>query len=88
MRIKLYLFFLGLMCAPVLSLASSINMTLDSTDFKTHVNNLTGISCDVTAQRCLAVGFISKKDDVKHVVYSTKDGGYTWSKPITLYRTF
>lgn len=85
--IKLYLFFLGFMCVPVLSLASSVDMTIDSTHLKTHVNNLTGISCDVTAQRCLAAGFISKKDDVKHVVYSTKDGGYTWSKPITLYKT-
>ncbi len=86
--IKPYLFFIGLMCVSALGLASSIDMTIDSTYLKTHVNNLTSISCDVTAQRCLAVGFVSKKDNIDHVVYSTQDGGYTWSKPIILYSSF
>lgn len=81
-------FFLFLICAPMLSLASSIDMKVDSTHLKTHVNNLTGIACDVTAKHCLAVGFIAKKDVVQHVVYRTKDGGDTWSKPILLYKTF
>lgn len=85
--IKLHLLFLGFMCASTLSLASPLDITLDSTQLKTHVNNLTSISCDATAQRCLAVGFISKKDNINHVVYNTQDGGYTWSKPITLYRS-
>lgn len=86
MRIaKLYVFFLGFICTAALSFGASTDITLDSTHLRAHVNNLTGISCDVAAQRCLGVGFISEGDSINHVVYRTQDGGYTWSKPIRLY---
>ena len=85
--IKPYLFAIGLMCASPLSLASSIDDTIDSTRLKTHANSLTDISCDATAQRCLAVGFVSQNEQIDQVVYSTQDGGDTWSKPVRLYHS-
>jgi len=83
--------FVGALSASLSCFASSIIAASDSTQIKTHVNNLTSISCDSTAQRCLAVGFMLKKNgnwfdkhSINHVVYATQDGGNTWNEPLTL----
>lgn len=52
---------------------------------KTHFKNLTAISCDSTAQRCVALGFLREKNTLTDVVFATNDGGNTWSKPTTLH---
>ena len=84
-------FLLATLILSLSSFASSITTASDSTNIKAHVNNLTAISCDNTAQRCLAVGFMLKKNgdwlykhSINHVVYATQDGGNTWNEPLTL----
>lgn len=67
--------------------ASSIQSFVDSIPLKTYVNNLTGIACDASAQRCVATGFVTKQDRVDEVIYRTQDAGRKWSKPITLFHS-
>lgn len=88
MRIlKSCLLFVSLMSISIATFALSPEQSVDFVKLKIHANNLTGISCDTTAQRCLAAGFIAKSDQINHVVYRTQDGGRTWSKPITLFHS-
>jgi len=42
------------------------------------------ISCDATGQKCIIVSSAMKKNIPAPIVYSTKDGGLTWSDPMLL----
>ncbi|MDF1646993.1 MAG: hypothetical protein P1U61_08460 [Legionellaceae bacterium] len=84
---------LSLLGAFVASSVFSMDLIPDLVQVKTHLNNLTSIVCDNTAERCLTISteVIEKFLDESHVLYSidhcvyqTGNGGETWSKPFTL----
>lgn len=56
----------------------------DAMQITTHFNDLTGIACDNTAQYCVAVGAIAYQHTLDHRVYTTGDGGVTWSQGVSL----
>ena len=56
----------------------------DAMQITTHINNLTGITCDKSGQSCIAVGFKPKTNAMEHVVSKTLNGGITWSKDYNL----
>lgn len=66
----------------------SITTAAHSIQIKTHLNNLNSISCDSTAQRCLAVSLVQNSNGNKkdYVVLATQDGGTTWNSPVVLQR--
>lgn len=65
-------------------LASITNNESDAMQITTHFNNLTGISCDSTAQYCVAVGTSIQEARLNHIVYTTHDGGITWDHHTSL----
>ncbi|MEI6095331.1 MAG: sialidase family protein [Gammaproteobacteria bacterium] len=52
----------------------------DAMQITTHFNNLTGIACDSSGQSCISVGVAHHPNTLDHVVYTTSNGGITWSQ--------
>lgn len=75
----LILFIISIPC-----IANVVNNESDAMQITTHFNNLTGISCDSTAQYCVAVGSAIHQAKIDHIVYTTHDGGITWEQTSTL----
>ncbi|MDP3561099.1 MAG: sialidase family protein [Legionellaceae bacterium] len=86
--IKKYTLITGLISTLLSCVAFSMNTTVDSIQIKTHFNNFNAISCDSTAQRCLAVSVIrnSNGNEKDYAVRGTQDGGNTWDSPVILQR--
>ncbi len=78
----------GLISALLSCVAFSMNTAADLVQIKTHFNNFNTISCDNTAQRCLAVSVVrnSNGNEKDYVVRATQDGGNTWDNPVILKR--
>ncbi len=68
--------------------AFSMHTAVDSIQIKAHFNNFNAISCDNTAQRCLAVSVVRNSNGYEqdYAVRATKDAGNTWDKPVILQR--
>ncbi len=56
----------------------------DAMQITTHFNNLTGIACDSSGQSCISVGVTHHTNTLDHVVYTTSNGGITWSQATLL----
>lgn len=89
---KMFALRVGCISALLSSLAHSV-ATPNVMQIKTSIENLTSIACDVSAKRCLAVGFdlnIKELDEERAIVsmenkvYRTQDGADTWSQPQVL----
>ena len=86
--IKKYTLITGFISTLLSCVAFSMNTAVDTIQIKTHFNNFNAISCDNTAQRCLAVSMVrnSKGNEKDYAVSVTQDGGNTWDNPIILQR--
>jgi hypothetical protein len=78
-------FKLSLGCIVALAASFSYSETIsDTTQIKSYYDHFISISCDATAERCLAVGVESTDNTLTHFVYKTEDAGLTWSQPLML----
>lgn len=83
MKLLLKLFLL-LSISPVFA---NNNQSLVNQNFelKTNLNNLSSITCDRAATNCVALGIIREDNhNFFRVIYTTDDGGDTWSTPVKL----
>lgn len=69
----------GLYVTTALSIPN-LNNESDAMQITTHFNNLTGIACDGSGQSCVSVGVIHHANSLDHMVYTTNNGGITWSQ--------
>ena len=63
---------------------TNLNNESDAMQITTHFNNLTGIACDSSGQSCVSVGVIHHLISLDRMVYTTSNGGITWSQGTVL----